>query len=68
MAYYSTVDERYGGTYSSSQAGARDAPNSIYSNPYVISAGLANAAYGTLVYTNFYTIDSDIYGLGTLAP
>ena len=45
MAYISTTDERYGGTYLSSSAGARDAPYSLAAG-YVLAQGIAAAGYG----------------------
>ena len=45
MAYTSTVDERYGGTFLSSGAGARDAPYSLATG-YVLAQGIAAAGYG----------------------
>ena len=47
MAYISTVDERYGGTFLSSVAGARDAPYSLAAG-YVLAQGIAAAGYDSL--------------------
>ncbi len=66
MAYAYTVDERYGGTYSSSYAGYRDAPNST-STAYVLAPGYYNAAYGALI-PGFYSADQDAYSMGVLSP
>ena len=67
MAYISTVDERYGGTATSSSAGSRDAPNYINSDYVLAESSTYNStAYGTLVYAN-YSSDTDIYSLGLLS-
>ena len=66
MAYISTADERYGGTYISSTAGSRDAPSGINAY-YVLAQGIAYTGYGaTIPYS--YTADIDTYSLGILAP
>ena len=66
MAYISTTDERYGGTYLSSSAGARDAPYSLAAG-YVLAQGIAAAGYGATIPASFLA-DKDAYSLGILAP
>jgi hypothetical protein len=62
MAYTSTFDERYIGSYVSYSAGYYDAPSSLNSL-YTIKQG--GSAYGTLTYNN-YIPDQDIYSLGII--
>jgi len=63
MAYISTLDERYGGSYYSYYAGYNDAPATLNSSYYIKQDSLA---YGTLTFNNF-TLDQDVYSLGTLS-
>ena len=64
MPYDWTIDERYGGTFTSSSPGSRDAP-SYTNNTYVISVGYSNRAFG-LLSDAYYTADIDTYSLGIL--
>jgi len=64
MAYINTVDERYGGTFTSSSAGARDAPGGL-SSPYALAEGYSFAAYGALPFN--LVRDVDTYDLGILS-
>ena len=63
MAYSSTYDERYYGTYVSSAAGYRDA-SSYLNSTYVLAEG--TVGYGNLTYQS-YTADTDVYSLGVLS-
>ena len=62
MAYTSTIDERYGGSFYSYTAGYYDAP-SILNSVFVLKPD--GLAYGTLTYQN--TLDQDVYSLGQLS-
>ena len=63
MAYSSTYDERYYGTYVSSAAGYRDA-SSYLNSTYVLAEG--SVGYGNLTPLS-YTGDTDVYSLGVLS-
>jgi hypothetical protein len=64
MAFINAVDERYGGTFIQSSAGARDAPGGL-SSPYVLAEVYSYTAYGALPFN--VVRDVDTYGLSTLA-
>ena len=63
MAYTETVDERYGGSFTQSSAGARDAPSGIPST-YRLAEGISKPAYGALPFT--FAPDVDTHDLGIL--
>ena len=63
MAYSSTFDERYFGTFISRNAGYYDAP-SVLNAIYVLKQD--SLAYGTLTYNNNIQ-DQDVYSLGILS-
>ena len=63
MAYSSTVDEKYGGGWTTLKADDLDASN-LLNSTYVLAKG--STGYGFLT-DQYYSADIDVYSLGDLA-
>ncbi len=66
MAYISTYDERYYGSFISKNAGLYDAPYSL-STQFVLAEGYSKIAYGATI-PILGVADKDTYSLGNLIP